>query len=181
MFGIHISLLVRHWFKTFPLRLKGRCLSRKIYLFFLKHPILLLFLSELLPSITIACLRYLYSGTSYISVMTICLLSVVSIFVINGGSPLCILRQIYKFSSSTVFKWCSKSFAFSVAWATSSRNLRVTVFRHLYLFLSLPGRHSQRSPALLLWIFRGKSGSPASHLLVLVFVLRFDYPYVLLQ
>ena len=111
-----------HWLKTFLFRLIGRCLSRKISLYFpktLQHASILVETScFVLFSITIVCPRYLKLVTFSISVPFICMLSVESIFVINLVFPICILRPVFELSSFTVLNWCSISFTSSVVRAT---------------------------------------------------------------
>ena len=81
-----------HWLKTFLFRLMGRYLTRKISLYFPKtlHPVFILIetFCFVLFSIAIVCPRYLQLVTFSVSVLFICMLSVVSIFVINLVFPL---------------------------------------------------------------------------------------------
>ena len=87
-------------------RLMGRCLCRKISLYFLKtlHPTFILIETScfVLISIAIVCPRYLQLVIFSISVPSICMLSAVLIFVISLVFPLCILRSIFKLSLFSV-------------------------------------------------------------------------------
>ena len=121
-----------YWFKAFLFRLMGRCMSRKISLYFpkaLQHAFILI-KTSCLVLFSIAIPRYLLIVTS-ISVPSVCVMSVVSIFATNLVLPLCILRPILKLSSLKVFN-CSVSFKPSVASSSANR---------LYLFLSLLAGH----------------------------------------
>ena len=58
---------------------------------------------RVLLSIAIVCPRCLWLITVSVSVLSVCMLSVVSIFVINLVVPICILRPVFRLSSFTVF------------------------------------------------------------------------------
>ena len=91
-----------HWLKTFLFRLMGRCLSRLIALFFAKthHPVFILIETSCFVLISIAVFDPdIHSWSPSISVPSICMLSVVSIFVISLIFPLCFLRPFLKLSS----------------------------------------------------------------------------------
>ena len=117
-----------HWLKTSLFKVIGRCLSRKISLYFPKtlHPAFILIETScfVLFPIAIVCPRYLQLVTFTISVPFLWMLSVVSMFVINLVCPLCILRPILKVSSFTEINWCSISLTSSVVRVTSSANPR---------------------------------------------------------
>ena len=90
----HVSHAVAektHWLKTFLSRLMGRCLSKKISLYFPKTLHLALFLAEssclVLFSIAIVCPTNLQLFTFSIPVRSICMLSAALIFVTNLVFP----------------------------------------------------------------------------------------------
>ena len=89
-----------HWLRIFVFRLTGRCLSRKIYLYVPEtlHSAFILIGTSCFVLFSIAndCPRYLLLVTFSIFVPFICILSVVSIFVINLVCPLYILIPVCK-------------------------------------------------------------------------------------
>ena len=118
-----------HWLKTLLFSFMGRCLARKISLYFPKtlHPAFILMKTSfiVLFSIAFVCPWYLWLVAFSISVLSICTFSVVSVYYLSliWLFHIYIFRPIFKLSSFTVFNWCSISLTPSVVRTTSLANL----------------------------------------------------------
>ena len=157
MFSIHMSLLEKtHWLNTYRFRLTGRCLSRKISLYIPKNtPSFFYSFRNFLFCYVFHCycLSQIFTLVSFsVSVPSVCMLSVVSVFAIRWF----LLYVFWDKSLSFLLSRCLTDVPCLLLLGLYQQQiLGPTVFLHLCLFFSLLAGHFKRPPELLLWIIWG--------------------------